>query len=201
MLSRRARLCAIAPLLFALAACAPSSSTSRSASPRPDAWAKPLSRPGLPNLNQITPDLYRSAQPTAEGMKELKSMGVKTVLNLRAGHSDEDLAGQTGLAIERLKLKTWSVDDEAVAQALRVMTDKSRAPLLVHCQHGADRTGVMCAAYRVVVQNWDKEEAIREMTEGGYGFHSVWQNLIQRIRDMDVEAIRRKLNAPPSPQP
>ena len=30
-------------------------------------WAKPVAISGLPNLNQVAPNLYRSAQPTAEG--------------------------------------------------------------------------------------------------------------------------------------
>jgi len=193
--------CAAVPFLLLVAACSTTTAPTAPPAPRPSTWAAPLSRPGLPNLHQLTPGLYRSAQPTAEGMQELKKMGVKTVLSLRPGNADAGLAGGTGLATETLKLKTWSVDDADVVQALRLMTDKSHEPLLVHCEHGADRTGVMCAAYRVVVQNWDKEEAIREMTEGGYGFHAMWQNLVRQIRAMDVDAIKRQLAEVPSPKP
>ncbi len=48
---------------------------------------------------------------------------------------------------------------------------------LVHCQRGADRAGTMCVLYCVAVQGWTKEEAIREMTEGGFGFYEIWKNL------------------------
>jgi len=48
----------------------------------------------------------------------------------------------------------------------------------------------MIAAYRVIVEGWSKDEALREMTEGGFGFHPVWQNLIRYIRKLDVNAIK-----------
>jgi protein tyrosine phosphatase (PTP) superfamily phosphohydrolase (DUF442 family) len=44
--------------------------------------------PGVGNFAQISPVLYRGAQPTAEGFKELKKMGIKTVVNLRSMHTD-----------------------------------------------------------------------------------------------------------------
>ena len=55
---------------------------------RPANWATPQDHPGLSNFYEVTTNLYRGAQPSAQGMKELKSMGVKTVLNLRSFHSD-----------------------------------------------------------------------------------------------------------------
>src|SRR3977135_4498326 len=63
---------------------------------RPPEWAVKLSKPGLPNLHQVTTNLYRGAQPTAKGMAELKAMGIKTVIDLRAYHSDKDELGKAG---------------------------------------------------------------------------------------------------------
>jgi protein tyrosine/serine phosphatase len=50
----------------------------------------------------------------------------------------------------------------------------------------------MCALYRVAVQNWDKKEALREMTEGGFGFHEIWENLLSWFEKLDIKAIRNK---------
>jgi len=50
----------------------------------------------------------------------------------------------------------------------------------------------MCAAYRIVVQNWTKPQAIEEMTDGGFGYHAIWKNLVSIIENMDVEKIRTK---------
>ena len=54
--------------------------------------------------------------------------------------------------------------------------------VLVHCQHGADRTGTMCALYRILRQDWKVEDAITEMKDGGYGYHSIWFHLPRFIR-------------------
>jgi len=55
---------------------------------RPGDWAQPLLVPGVPNCYKISDNLYRGAQPTAEGMQHLEAMGIKTIINLRSIHSD-----------------------------------------------------------------------------------------------------------------
>jgi len=52
--------------------------------------AKKLSLPGVENLHKVCDVLYRGAQPTAEGMKNLEKMGIHTIVNLRSFHSDRD---------------------------------------------------------------------------------------------------------------
>jgi len=158
---------------------------------RPSFWAQPIEMAGVPNLFQVSTNLYRSAQPTGLGMQEIKREGIKTVVSLRSFHSDRDELGGTGLAYEHIYMKTWHPEREDVVRFLKIVTDPKRIPVLVHCQHGADRTGSMTALYRVVVQGWTKEEAIREMTNGGYGFHEVWQNLPAWIEELDIESIRK----------
>ena len=170
------RLLPLAAVLF-LGAAAP---------PRPAEWAEPLELPGVRNLHRVTPWLYRSEQPTAEGMRALKEkLGIKTVINLRALHSDRDEAAGTGLLEERLKLKTWDVEDANVVKVLALLRRRENGPFLIHCQHGADRTGLMTAMFRVVEQGWTKEAAVREMREGGYGFHSLWRNIPRYVRKSD----------------
>jgi len=168
------------------------SGASTTATPRPAHWATPLQRKGLPNLHQVTPTLYRGAQPTAVGMRQLKAMGIKTVLNLRSFNSDREELGDTGLAYEHICMKAWHPEQEDIIRFLQITTDKSRQPIFVHCQHGADRTGLMCAVYRVAVCGWTKEEAIREMTQGGFGHHTIWTNLVKFIRDLDIDAIKKE---------
>jgi len=36
--------------------------------------------------------------------------------------------------------------------------------------------------YRILRQGWTSDEAIREMKEGGYNYHSIWLNLPRFIR-------------------
>ncbi len=102
-----------------------------------------------------------------EGFKNLEESGIKTVVNLRANHGDEELLEGTSLRYVRIAMNTWAPKEEDVAKFLKIATDATAQPMFVHCQHGADRTGTMVAAYRVVVQGWTKESAVREMTAGG----------------------------------
>ena len=54
----------------------------------------------------------------------------------------------------------------------------------------------LVALYRIALQGWTKEAAIREMTQGGFGYHEIWINLPPWIRDMDITALRRKAGIP-----
>ncbi|MHC4633562.1 MAG: fused DSP-PTPase phosphatase/NAD kinase-like protein [Planctomycetota bacterium] len=150
-------------------------------------WAQQLEVPGVENLHKVSERLYRGAQPTKEGMQQLKELGIKTIVNLRSFHSDRGEIGDTGLSYEHIYMKTWHAEDEEVVRFLKIVTDGERTPAFVHCQRGADRTGTMCAIYRVAVQNWRRDEAIEEMTKGGFGFYTKWQNLIDYIRELDLE--------------
>ncbi|MBN1521321.1 MAG: dual specificity protein phosphatase family protein [Candidatus Aureabacteria bacterium] len=164
-----------------------------SAEKRPVHWAEPLKEEnGLFNFYKVSDSLYRGAQPEDEGFFELKKMGLKTVINLRTFHSDRKNCDKAGLQYVHITVQAWEGEDKEVVQFLRVVTDKEKQPFFVHCQHGADRTGVMCAVYRIAVQGWSKEEAIKEMTDGGYGFHSVWQNLIEYIQNLDIKKIKKE---------
>jgi protein tyrosine/serine phosphatase len=163
------------------------------AAPRNPDWAQPLHRPGVPNFYRVSATLYRSAQPDAVGMRELKAMGIRTVVNLRAFHSDRDEIGTTGLVSKHIYMKTWHPEREDVVRFLRIATNPSYQPVLVHCQHGSDRTGMMVAFYRVIVQGWSTKQAAREMTEGGYGFHEIWQNLVEYLDKADMQGIRRQI--------
>lgn len=168
---------------------------------RPANWAQKIERPGLPNLHQVTTNLFRGAQPTAEGMKELESLGVKTVINLRSFHSDKDEAQGTKLRSVRFKTEPWDADNKDVIALLKIMADTNNLPAMVHCQRGADRTGMMCAMYRIVFCGWEKKDAIDEMTHGGFAFNPAWKNLVRYVEKADVEKLKRKagIGSPTNP--
>jgi len=153
---------------------------------RPVKWAVPIELPGVGNLHRVDENLYRSEQPTRKGMINLKEIfGIKTVINLRAFHSDADKVRGTGLLSEELSIKTWHIEDEDVVRVLKHIRNKENGPFLIHCQYGADRTGLMSAMYRIVEQGWSKDEAIEEMVGGGYGLHPNWANTNKYIRNVE----------------
>jgi hypothetical protein len=46
--------------------------------------------------------------------------------------------------------------------------------------------------YRVVICGWTKEDAIKEMKEGGFHFNRDWQNLVNYVNKADVEALKKR---------
>lgn len=172
--------------------------------PRPIDWAMPLTAAGVPNLHRVNASLYRSAQPTREGIAGIEDVAllvdgdspIKTIVSLRTTQTDASPATRSStLQFEHISVQSWHPEDEDVVQFLRIAIDPARQPVLVHCRRGADRTGTMVAIYRVVVEGWTKADAIDEMTRGGYGFNPVWQNLIRYIENLDVAAIRAQVQA------
>lgn len=162
---------------------------------RPPEWAQPVSVQGIPNLHQITPRIYRSAQPTTEGMRHLNELGIHTVISFRHYHDDQKMLKGTGIRLVRIPIDTWDIRDEQVIATLRELRRNDDGPFLIHCQHGADRTGLMSAMYRIVVEGWDKQRAIEELTKGGYGFHPLWKNILHYIEKVDVDKIRSAVEA------
>jgi len=158
-------------------------------------WAKPISLEGVPNLHQIDVNVYRSAQPTAEGFKNLVKLGIKTIINLRAFHSDKDESAGLDLRCEEISFKTWHPEQEDIIKFIKIIQNKENGPFLIHCQHGSDRTGMMSAIYRMYFQGWSKEDAIDEMKSGGFGFHSVWQNIVEYLEGLNIEKIRQEINS------
>ncbi len=154
-------------------------------------WAVPYPLPGLPNLHKVDEKLYRSAQPEKNSLPSLQTLGVKTVISLRKTDKDSALLKDSGIEPAQLGVNTWSINDAVIIANLRaIRAAQAKGPVLVHCRHGADRTGLTIAMYRMVVQDWSREDARREMLEGGYGFHSIWKNITNYIDTVNIAVIK-----------
>jgi protein tyrosine/serine phosphatase len=162
---------------------------------RPVQWAEPVEMEGVSNLHRISPTLYRSEQPTALGMKNLEKLGIRTVINLRAFNDDKNEVKGTSLRTERVKILTWRIDDKHVIEVMRMLKKAENGPFLIHCQHGADRTGLMSAMYRVLEQGWTPEDALKELIDGGYGYHSMWKNIVRYVRSVDAASLREAIES------
>lgn len=106
--------------------------------------------PGLSNVGRFDLSLYRGAQPTTDGFSTLRTMGIKTVLALRVVDGEKELVEKLGMVHISIPMSTFTkVNTNVVSDALKVMRNENNWPVFVHCQHGADRTGVVCAIYRM----------------------------------------------------
>ena len=162
-----------------------------SASPRPAEWAQSVEVQY--NLFQMSPTLYRSALPDRGALPLLEKLKVGTVINFLP-ESDKSWLSTPGITQVQLPYRTNHVDDADVLAALRaIQTAESHGPVLMHCKHGSDRTGLMAAMYRVVIQGWSKEDALNEMTQGGFGDSTHFKDGVRYMMQADVDKLRTAL--------
>jgi protein tyrosine phosphatase (PTP) superfamily phosphohydrolase (DUF442 family) len=138
---------------------------------------------GVAYAAEVAPGLYRGGQPDEEGIAWLKSIGVRTILNLRHFHGDTEgeRAAAAGLRYERIPLKSSGAPTRAqVARFLELVNDPGLRPLYVHCLHGVDRTGAMMAVYRMQMEDWPNAEAFAEMEY--FEAHPIWRDLRAFVR-------------------
>ena len=146
---------------------------------------------GVPAFAQVSEHLYRGGQPLAAGFAELKGMGVKTVVSLRVLGSDRHRLSGTGLRYLQLRVNPLHPEEEDVVAFLQVACDPRNQPVFVHCRQGVDRTGMMVAAYRMVVEGWPREKAMAEMRS--MGFNGGWDLMEDYLDRLDVRKIRARL--------
>jgi protein tyrosine/serine phosphatase len=126
----------------------------------------------LPNFAKVSEKLYRGAQPTREGFRRLKELGVTTVINLR---DEDDLAVAEKEAVKSAGLRYYNVglpglsgpSDEQVARVMTVIDAPESGPVFIHCRRGADRTGTIAAVYRLSHEGWTAERALAEAKRYG----------------------------------
>lgn len=156
---------------------------------RPSNWAVSVKSSKLMNFFKVSDDIYRSEQPDKEAFIELNKMGLKSVLNLRTTKTDDEAIGKLPIKPYLVAMDAGGVSDKDIIAALKVIKSAPK-PLLVHCRHGSDRTGVVVAMYRIVFQGWSKEDALNELLNGGFGFHEYYKNIPEYIKNVDIEKIK-----------
>ena len=159
-------------------------------------WATPVEMPGVSNLYCVSAELYRGAQPEEDGWPLLKEMGITTVVNLRTTHFERGEVTRAGLAYEQIFFRAWHPEEEDMVRFLQIVTDRARTPVFVHCLWGADRTGLKCAVYRIAVQGWSKQEAVAEMTQGGFGYNTASDDYVEFIEELDVARLKKDAGLP-----
>jgi len=124
-------------------------------------------------------------------------LGVKTAINLRAFHRDDKLVKGLDITLVRIPFRTWHIHVDDVAAALKaIRSGRERGPVLLHCQHGADRTGLITALYRTLYQGWPKEDALKEMKQGDFGYHRMWTNISAFLTNADIAFLRQMVEKP-----
>jgi len=144
--------------------------------------AEKLKIAGVLNAGKISETLLRGAQPSPQGLVELKKLGITTIVDLRGNRGpvarERAQAESLGMRFIDIPVSGWSPPANAqVAEFLKLFHHDPTQKIFVHCYFGSDRTGVMVAAYRMAQQNWTPDQAVEEMYS--FGFHYHWYPAMQ----------------------
>lgn len=116
--------------------------------------------------------LYRSAQlDSSQFVRVIGEDGIKSILNLRGAHPaagwyDTELrvAGRLGVAHYDYGISAERpVTAQQIAAILQILRTAPR-PILVHCQGGADRSGLVAALYEAVIEGTSPDQAARQLS-------------------------------------
>jgi protein tyrosine phosphatase (PTP) superfamily phosphohydrolase (DUF442 family) len=163
---------------------------------------------GISNAGKITDILYRGAQPREVGLSELKILGIATIVDLR-GEDREKIEWERktsqslGMRFVHIPVSGWSPPtDEQVVQFLSLFRDNRGQKIFVHCRFGDARTGVFTAIYRMAIEKWPAEQALREMYF--FGFNGFWHPSMKSFVQgfparLSSDPTLAPLRTPPSP--
>jgi protein tyrosine/serine phosphatase len=120
------------------------------------------------NFDTVVPGkVYRSGQPTEGQLGEwIREYGLRGILSLRFGVPayEAELAERYGVKLYHVPFSATTGLKKGQWEKIKtILTDESNLPLLIHCYGGGDRSGIVTAFYRVEIQDWPVEKAIREM--------------------------------------
>jgi len=173
MLQRlRELLSVVIALLLAIAICAGQEPQQKSDSPTHPgrAFGQKRKIDGVGNFGEVTPRLFRGAQPNPDGFKALVRMGIEIVVDARhdQGDSEKKEVGQLGMQYVGIPWHCSSPSDDILAKFLKLLRENPNKKVFVHCHLGKDRTGMMIAAYRMAAEGWTADEAMQEMQQFGF---------------------------------
>lgn len=142
----------------------------------------------IPNFYIVDQKLFRGGQPSKKGVQELINKGVGTIINLRYRSVFTRKAFKNApFEFKELPFFPYGPSESIVIEFIKIIKSTSK-PVFVHCFHGEDRTGFICAIYRIFIQGWEKERAICEMKQKG--LHWWHKNLSDFVANLDIQRIK-----------
>lgn len=153
--------------------------------------SQPSSENRVLNFHTVHPFLFRSGDIDPTDFPALKAKGIQTVLSLEDEGGQASLADAERAVAAQFGMKfVWqpmsNTDQPTLQQinkALETIVNPANRPVLVHCKHGSDRTGIVIAAYRIKYDHWTMAQAVTEMRQYGH-FSGLfwWDSILTQIQ-------------------
>ncbi len=140
------------------------------------------------NFAEVVPgSIYRSGQPGEAQLEAwILKYGFKSILDLRHGVPEYQRAitEERGVRLYQVSFSAeHGLSEDKWLEIRDILTNEDNLPILIHCRGGSDRTGLVTARYRVEVQGWPLEEALREMRRR-YHFPLRYPLLHEQLREL-----------------
>ncbi|RZA07403.1 MAG: hypothetical protein EOP11_07810 [Proteobacteria bacterium] len=122
----------------------------------------------------ISENIFRSAQPQAENFASLRDEAkIRTIVSVNNDQNEIDREARNAAAVGIRFISIpmsgfWAPSDEKVNRILAELNNRDNWPVLLHCQHGRDRTGLINGLYRVETEKWEARRAFKEMLNLGF---------------------------------
>jgi tyrosine-protein phosphatase SIW14 len=142
------------------------------------AFAKKHSDPAFSNIHisnfgKMDDRFYRGAQPDESDYKDLKALGVKTVIDLQDRPTNYERRDVEALGMRYVNIPMSDSSypkEESISAFLKLVKDPTTGVFFAHCAGGRHRTGVVGAIYRFTVNHWNYDQAYAEMKD--YDFYT-----------------------------
>lgn len=131
---------------------------------------------GVGNLAVVDDKVWRGANPTRRGMRELAAAGVTTVVDLRPdGERDDAFVRSLGMRPVNIYVPDGQVPgNDDIDRFLRVVRE-SDGTVFLHCSSGVGRSGVMAAAYLArTAGDSGPSMALTNLAIGPSSFEQIW---------------------------
>ncbi len=144
------------------------------------AFAKKHSDPAFSNINirnfgKMDERFYRGAQPAESDYKDLKALGINTVIDLTDHPKNYEKRDVEALGMRYVGIPMSDSSypkEEQISAFLKLVNDPATGKFYVHCAGGRHRTGVMGAVYRFNVNHWNFDQVYAEMKD--FDFYTRW---------------------------
>ena len=142
------------------------------------AFAKTHSDPAFSNIHirnfgKMDDRFYRGAQPDESDYKDLKALGVKTVIDLQDHPTNYEKRDVEALGMRYVNIPMSDSSypkEDSINAFLKLVNDPATGVFYAHCAGGRHRTGVVGAVYRFNVNHWTYDQAYAEMKD--YDFYT-----------------------------
>ncbi len=123
------------------------------------------------NRHAVTPQFWRSAQPTPPQIRALAREGVRTVVSLRGSSGrrygsyalERDTCAELGIRFAEFNVQSRGAPEKTSVVGAKAFLETLEYPALIHCKSGADRAGFMATLYLIVMEQRPVDEAMQQL--------------------------------------